>query len=173
MTEEQTIRLDGREFHGPTQALTMDQNDFVTTVLEDCGASPIMDEIIRDAIRKKGGKAAAVDDKPPEQRVHSLLRKIVAAGKSTDVVAGLLTEKGKKWKRADAIRNAAIFKEITDTGEQVRMRGTIVAFAFAFFLYGEASSETSPKSSIPNEKDPGITNAGVAISENSPGSSVQ
>jgi hypothetical protein len=84
------------------------------------------------------------------------------------IVAGILTEVGKKWRRDEAERNAEIFADITDTGEKVTMRTQIVNFVIAFFLLGEESSTTSPKSSSPIAPVPDTESADQSISALSP-----
>ena len=168
MAEKEVIRLDGRDFVSVDQGLTMAQNDFVLVLLEEIGSeSPESKETAADIVAKIARK-----DKSPDLG-QRLLRTILKSGRASEVLAGLLTEKGKRWTRREALRNAEIFAEIRDNVAQVAMRGALVAFVIGFFQSGPASSTTSPKSSSPNEKVPGTTNGEVAISESSPGSSVQ
>jgi hypothetical protein len=152
-----TVLLDGREFSNVSQQITAAQNDYIYVQLNDCGASRLLKQV--------------ADGKRSDALAHELLLTILRSGMASQLLAGLLTEKGKKWTRIEADRNAAIFAEITDNEEKVRMRTGIVEFVFGFFLSGEVSSTTSPKSSNPNEKDPAITSAGVATSASSPESS--
>jgi hypothetical protein len=166
MGEQEVIQLDGREFVGVTQGLTMAQNDFVLVLLDEIGSEKPRDpeekiETASDIVAKiaRGDKSDGI--------AQRLLRKILKSGRASELLAGLLTEKGKKWTRREALRNAEIFAEIRDNGEQVVMRSAMVSFVFGFFRSGEASSTTSPKSSNPNEKDPGISNAEAAISASS------
>ena len=74
------------------------------------------------------------------------------AGRSSHILAGCLTEVGKKWNPADADKNAAAFREITDDTEKNAMREAIVQVVIGFFSLGEPSSKSSPKSSARNAK---------------------
>lgn len=157
--EPETIKLDGREFVTVSQKITAAQDDYILVTLNDCGSAEILREIA-------GGKRS------PEIGVH-LLKTILRSGLTSQLLAGLLTEKGKKWIRREADRNAEIFAEITDNEEKIRMRQTVVGFVLGFFQLGEALSKTSPKSSNLNEKAPDISSAEAATSESSPELSVQ
>lgn len=152
--EPETIKLDGREFVTVSQKITAAQDDYILVALNDCGAA----EIIR---------GIAGGERSPEIGAH-LLQTILRSGLTSQLLAGLLTEKGKKWTRLEADRNAELFAEITDNAEKVRMRQTVVGFVLGFFQLGEALSKTSPKSSNLNEKAPDISSEEVATSESSP-----
>jgi hypothetical protein len=172
MADTEVIHLAGREFHGVDQGLTMAQNDFVLSLLDEIGTEEPRDpketiETASDIVAKiaRGDKSDGI--------AQRLLRKILKSGRASDLLAGLLTEKGKRWTRSDALRNAEMFADIRDSDAQIKMRNEVVSFVFGFFLSGEASSKTSPKSSSQNEKAPGTSNGGVAISGNSPESSDQ
>jgi hypothetical protein len=166
MADNEVIRLDGRDFVSVDQGLTMAQNDYVLVLLEEIGSeTPDSKETAADIVAKiaRGDKSTDIGQR--------LLRKILKSGRASEVLAGLLTEKGKRWTRREALRNAEIFAEIRNSAEQVVMRGVVVSFVIGFFQYGQASSATSPKSSPPNGEAPDISNAEVAISESSPESS--
>lgn len=149
MTQE--IRLDGRDFEGVSQRVTAAQDDYILYWLGQSGAQ---DVLVRLAAGKKSEKSA-----------HELLTTIIGSGMASHIVAGILTERGKKWKRDDAESNAEIFADITATSEKVAMRQCVVDFVIHFFLLGEASSTTSPKSSNPTETDPVTESAEASISD--------
>ncbi len=151
--EPEVIFLDGREFVTIAQNITAAQDDYILVQLNDSGAADVLREIA-------AGKRSEVI-------ATRLLQTILRSGLTSNLLAGLLTEKGKKWTRRDADRNAERFAEITDNEEKVRMRKSVVGFVIGFFQLGEASSGTSPKSSNPSEEDPGISSEAPAISENS------
>ena len=155
----ETVLLDGREFSNVSQNITAAQNDYIYVQLNDCGASRLLKQV--------------ADGKRSDPLAHELLLTILRSGMSSQVLASLLTEKGKKWTRIEADRNAAIFAEITDNEEIIRMRKVIVNFVSAFFQSGEVSSTTSPTSSSQNEKAPAMSSAGAAILASSPESSEQ
>jgi hypothetical protein len=165
MADKEVIRLDERDFVSVDQGLTMAQNDYVLVLLEEIGSEE--GETAYDIVARIARK-----DKSPNLG-QRLLRTILKSGRASELLAGLLTEQGKRWTRREALRNAEIFAEIRDNVAQVAMRGALVSFVIGFFQFGPKSSQTSPKSSSPNEKVPGTTNGEVAISESSPGSSVQ
>lgn len=151
----ETIRLDDREFTLISGNVTAAQNDYILVYLNESGASDVLAPI------------AGTKKKPDERLGTVLLQTILKSGLQANVLAGLLTEKGKKWTRAEADRNAAIFADITDRKEQALMRTAMVGFVLGFFQSGEASSKTSPKSSNPSEQDPDTSSVEAPISENS------
>jgi hypothetical protein len=125
------ITLDGRQFHGPTHALTANQDEYVTTQLRLAGVLEVM--------RQK--------DMTAEERAEKTLTLIMDTGRTFRVLAGMLTEEGKKWSRESAELNAARFGEITDNKEKLLMREYVVEFVAVFFSFVGSSSATSPKSS--------------------------
>jgi hypothetical protein len=137
----ETIHLDGRDFFGVSQQVTAAQDDYILSWLGKAGATDILFRL-----------AAGGEDS--EQSAKNLLATILGSGYASKVLAGVLTEQGKKWRREDAERNAEIFADITANDEKVAMRTMLVRFVLGFFLLGEASSTTSPKSSSPNKKEP-------------------
>jgi hypothetical protein len=148
MDYKDIIELAGRKFQGVTQAVTAAQDDYITVVLNDSRAAELIEEVAR-------GKK--------DQSAQVLLQTILRSGHASKLLAGLLTEEGKKWSRLDADDNARIFSEITNTDEKVRMRTFMVGWVLAFFRSGEASSRTSPKSSNPNETVLDISNEEAKI----------
>lgn len=153
------IRLDGRDFEGVSQRVTAAQDDYILYWLGQSGANDVL-------LRLATGKRA-------EKSAHELLTTIIGSGMANHIVAGILTERGKKWRRDEAERNAVIFADITDTDEKVAMRQCVVEFVIHFFLLGEASSTTSPKSSNPSKADPDTSNEDQSISEDLPQSSAR
>jgi hypothetical protein len=77
-----------------------------------------------------------------------------------NILAGCLTEVGKKWNLAEAERNAAVFSEITSEAEKIAMQQGVVHFVMGFFHLGELSSASSPNSSNPHAKDRPTARAG-------------
>lgn len=155
-----TIHLDDREFIGLTQQMSAAQEDYVAIILSDAGAMPTIAEISR-------AKPDVADDAKRTKLADDLRLKIVRKGMTFKLLAGLLTEQGKKWRQEDAVRNAERFGDITNPEEKALMRDQLITLVFAFFPSGEASSTTSPKSSNPSETAPGISSEEVAISASS------
>jgi hypothetical protein len=148
------IKLDGREFESVTQVLTARQQDFVTVNLRLSGASEIL------ATNKPS------DDVPTRaSKAEAVVNRILESGRKYKLLAGLLTEKGKTWKREDAERNAEIFAESRDLDEQKRMNEHLLDFVLVFFRFGEVSSTTSPTFSTPTAKDPDTSSAEQPTSE--------
>jgi hypothetical protein len=141
----ETLKLDGRDFTGITQTLTASQDDYILAHLRLAGAMDILADI--------GGK------KNPEEKAEALLTQIQLSGRKPFVLAGCLTEIGKKWTRAEADRNAGLFAEITDEKEKLAMTQAIVQVVIGFFRLGEPSSKSSPKSSSRNAKGHRTVNA--------------
>jgi hypothetical protein len=134
----ETLKLDGRDFTGVTQTLTANQDDYILAHLRLSGAMDIL--------------ADALGTHTPEKKAELLLTQILLSGRTSYILAGCLTEAGKKWNRAEADRNAAAFQEITDQAEKTAMREAIVQVVIGFFRLGEPSSKSSPKSSSKGAK---------------------
>ena len=143
-------KIGGKTFHGISQALTANQNDYILAKLRLAGCIEVLSDI---------------DEKrTPEQRATDLLTRILDSGFAPYLLAGCLTEDGKKWSRESANKNAEMFGEITDVDEQVLMRTSIVDFVAGFFSSGGPFSLTSQKSSNPSERVPLTKNAARATS---------
>jgi hypothetical protein len=147
---QESIKLDGRTFFSISQSLTANQDDYIYVQLRLAGAVEVLTDL--------DGKT-----RTQEQRGEDLLTKLLESGRNFHVLAGCLTEEGRTWNRAEADRNAARFAGITEQEEKAEMRTSIVRFVIGFFSLGEASSETSPKSSSPSEMVPRTKNAGPKI----------
>jgi hypothetical protein len=142
---EDGIQLDGRKFHGITQGLSAAQSDFIQGYLISSG----MEEVLYDADLKK---------RTNEERTREGLTRLYKSGMKQLLLAGCLTEVGKKWTRAEALRNAERFDEITDQEEKNRLQSLIVTMVIAFFGRGAKSPTTSQKSSSPSEMVPPTEN---------------
>jgi hypothetical protein len=152
---EATIRLDGREFAGISQSLTSNQDDYILAHLRLAGAI--------DVLTDGDGK-----ERTNDERANELLTQILLSGRKHFILAGCLTEVGKKWSRADADLNAVKFAEISSFEEKTLMRTATVRFVVGFFLSGEPSSASSPKSSNHRGKVRRTASADPATSETSP-----
>ena len=152
------MQLDGREFEAIDQQITAAQNDYVTAYLRLAGAMDLL---------------LGLDPKSTDADVNKLREKFLTqiriAGLKSKVLAGCLTEKGKRWSRDEADRNAAIFDQITEPSEQATMTQGLVGVVLGFFPYAGRSSETSPKSSSPSDEVQSTENGAPAISATSPG----
>jgi hypothetical protein len=138
---EGNITLDGREFRGIDHALTAAQDDYLMAHLRLAGAIEVLAEIGSESKRTM------------QEKSEDLLTRILLSGRTPFILAGALTEIGKKWTREEANKNASIFAEITDQNEKLVMRSSIIGFVLGFFTSGGPSRTTSPESSSPNEKD--------------------
>jgi hypothetical protein len=148
---DESIKLDGRQFAGISQSLTANQDDYILAHLRLAGAIEVLSDI--------DGK-----QRTKEQRAEDLLTQILLSGRTHHILAGCLTEVGKTWGRAEADANAARFAGITDVEEKTAMRTSIVKFVIGFFTLGEPSSETSRKSSSRSAKVPPTKNAAPSTS---------
>jgi hypothetical protein len=148
-----TIALDGRKFRVVSQTVTAAQDDYMLYWLGKAGATELLLEL-----------ATGVDGK---RRAQQLLQVILGSGHAAKIIAAVLTEEGKKWRRDEADRNAEIFADITSADEKTLMRKVLVQFVVDFFRFGEASSRTSPKSSSPTKKDRATRSGGPATSDRS------
>ncbi len=152
-TDATTLSIDGREFRLISESMSAAQDDYLMGNLRLAGAIDVI---------------ALMGSAPTEKRAEELLTRILLSGRAPQILAGCLTEVGKRWTRAEADRNAELFAEITDPETKQRMRTAIVGFVLGFFESGEGSSTTSPRSSSPNVAEDATTNADPAISETSP-----
>jgi len=152
---EGTTKLDGREFRGIDHALTAAQDDYLMAHLRLAGAIEVLAEIGSESKRTI------------EEKSEDLLTRILLSGRTPFILAGALTEVGKKWTREEANRNAAVFAEITDPKEKLVIRQSIIGFVLGFFTSGGPSRTTSPQSSSPNEKDRPTESAELATSATS------
>lgn len=149
------IKLDGREFHGITQSLSANQDDYVVVHLRLSGAT----EVVGD-IDKKRTRA---------EKREELITRVMDSGRKYKIIAGFLTEVGKKWTRAEADRNAEIFSEITDATEKQTMQTAIVRFVIDFFQQEARLSKSSQKSSSQQENaDPDTSSADPGTSASLP-----
>ena len=153
MTE--TITLGGKRFSGVTHSLPANQDEYIMAHLRRCGAM--------DVLLGHDGKG----ERTQEKRAEDLLTCIMLAGETSAVLAGCLTEDGKKWTRAAAIENTAAFDAITDPDEKLAMRASIVNFVIGFFRLGEPAAVGSPKSSSQSAKVPRSKSAAHGTSETS------
>lgn len=152
MTDEikkSTVTLDGREFQTPTQAITAAQEDYVTGYLGKAGVNdliaPMVVEIPDDL---------ELQDLRRTQGAYAFLHQIMVSGLKMNVLAGTLTEVGKKWTIAEADKNAEAFRQITDAGEKVLMQTKLVDFVLNFFESSVKSRAISPKFSSPKRTAP-------------------
>jgi hypothetical protein len=132
----ETITLDGRKFHGVTQAsdgsdLTASRSDYIIAHLRLAGRVP------HDLDGDKRGTVI--------ERADALLTQILLAGRAAYILAGSMTEEGKVWCRSAADANAERFAAITDAGERAVMRNELVAFVVSFC----SASETSRSAEVP------------------------
>lgn len=133
---DESFTLDGRKFRPVGMALTASQDDYILGHLRLAGAL--------EALSGADGVERA-----SEAKAEELLTRILVSGRAPRILAGCLTEEGKRWTREEADRNAAIFAEITDADEKLAMRAAVVRIVVGFFSFGKESSATSRKSSSP------------------------
>lgn len=157
---EESIKLDDREFQGTSQSITAAQDDYILAHLRLAGVLEVFADVDGAAGKTKG--------RSDEDRARDLLTRILLSGRAPFILAGCLTETGKKWSRAEADSNAARFADITDEDEKKAMRASIVSYIIGFFGFGEKSPATSRKSSSRKETDRPGENAEAAISAASP-----
>lgn len=153
------MKLDGREFSVIDHRLTAAQNDYIQAHLALAG---VTDLLVQVSVSK-----------PTEEELGAFRRKfitqILLTGQKSFVLAGCLTEKGKKWSRAEAEKNAAIFDDISDPDEVMSMTNSLATIVISFFQSAGTSSLTFPKSSSPSVEDPATESA----ERKSSGSSLQ
>jgi len=150
------MKLDEREFESVSQQITAAQNDYLIAYLRVAGALELFQ---------------GLDPKQTEIDVakvrEQLLTKILLSGLKARILAGCLTEVGKKWSRLEADRNAERFDAIVDPEEQTTMTSGLVGVVIGFFPYAGSLSTSSPKSSNPSDADQATKNAAPEISASS------
>jgi len=160
MTEEKkegaAIVIDVRKVVGTTETLTAAQDDFVLVALTETSALETI-----AAFKKEATTEAR------EERARSLITNVLKSGKQFQLLAGFLTEKGKKWTRDDALRNAERFADVTEMSEKLVMHEVLVVHVYRFFPLGALSSTISPNSSSQSEKAPDTSNAEAVTSAHS------
>ena len=130
--EDKIIRLCGREFSPIGQNVSARQDDYLMGHLRRAG---VVDVILE------------MKDAEAEEKSSELLTRILLSGRAPFILAGALTEAGKKWTHEDAERNAEAFAETNDPGDKATMRSSMVAFVLGFFPSAPRSSTSSPSSS--------------------------
>jgi hypothetical protein len=106
------LLLDGRKFRSGDRDFTVSQIDYIAAQLRLAGAP----ESLNDPAR------------PEEERADITFTKILEAGRSFHILAGLFTEDGQVWVRAKAEANAARFADITALAEKRAMWDALMTF---------------------------------------------
>jgi hypothetical protein len=139
-TKGKNMKLDGREFEGVAQQITAAQNDYLTGHLRLAGVTELFMELGADT---------------PEEKLQPIreqfITRILLSGRKSAIIAGCLTEVGKKWTRAEADRNCEAFDAITDPAEQLLMVSSLAGMVAGFFQSAGKSSTSSPNSSSPSD----------------------
>jgi hypothetical protein len=153
------LTLDGRKFHGVTDAMASVQDDFIMTQLRRSGATDVL----------IGMEASTEEER--RARSREMFDRIMESGRKYKLLAGLLIEEGKTWNQEEAERNAARFAAITDTEEKLTMNREIMRHVQFFFRPETESLKTSPNSSNQSSEVPATASAEAVTSETSPSSS--
>lgn len=157
--EDNVIRLGGREFAGVTHDVTAAQEEFLSAHLRRSGAL----EVLSDS------------DIPQSRRAEEMLTRIQLAGATFQILAGCLVELvpndggnvRKKWKRAEAERNAAFFADLCDADSRSAIRAEIVGVVLGFLRSAAQSSTTSRNSSALKSEDHATASAAPETTETS------
>jgi len=151
------MKLDGREFQAIDNAVTAAQNDYTIGNLRAAGALEVL----------AGLNPQKRDADSISKPANDYLTRIFLTGRKGFILAGLLTEVGKTWTRAEADRNAARFDQITDLEEIQTMAAILSELVITFFQRAGTSSPSFPKSSTPTVADRATNTAERATSESS------
>ncbi|HEX9255861.1 MAG TPA: hypothetical protein VF938_09955 [Candidatus Angelobacter sp.] len=130
-----TIVIAGLTFHGVSQELPAAQDHYLVGQLRLAGCLDFL-------INAKGGTA--------EEAAEGLLTRLLVSGRASQVLAGCLTEDGKKWSVSSAEANAEMFDQVKAPESKAAMRDALLGFVLGFFQYATASVATSRKSSLQN-----------------------
>lgn len=150
--ENQTIHLCGLDFELIGHSITARQDDYLMGHLRLAGVIDVV---------------ATMREADAEEKSAELLTRILCSGHAPEILAGLLTESGRKWNRKRADEFATMFADATDPIDKATMRSSMISFVLGFFLSGDRSSTSSPKSSIPNSEEPTTESAELATSATS------
>jgi hypothetical protein len=153
------MKLDGRKFHGVTDAMTSVQDDYIMTQLRRSGATDVLLGI------------EASTDEERRARSREMFDRILESGRKYRLLAGLLIEEGKTWNQEEAEKNAARFAAIIDTEEKLTMNREVMRHVQFFFRPETESLKTSPNSSNQSSEVPVTASAEGATSEISRSSS--
>jgi hypothetical protein len=134
MEQANLITIGGRRFQGVSQDLSAAQDHYIIGQLRLAGALETL----------------LAAEKDPETTAETLLTKIMVSGRAPYILAGCLTEAGKKWTFEEATRNADLFATITDNDDKRAMSTAMVGFVVGFFQFATAFAAISRKSSLPN-----------------------
>ena len=115
------MTLDGRKFHGVTEAMTSVQDDYIMTQLRRSGATDVL--LGMDGLQEEERRA----------RSREMFDRIVESGRKYKLLAGLLIEEGKTWNQAEAEKNAERFAGITAMEEKLTMNREIMRHVQFFF----------------------------------------
>ena len=132
--EANFITIGGRRFQGVSQDLSAAQDHYIIGQLRLAGALETL----------------LAAEKDPEATAETLLTQIMVSGRGPHILAGCLTEAGKKWTFEEATRNADLFASITDNDDKRTMCTAMVGFVVGFFQFATAFAAISRKSSLPN-----------------------
>ncbi len=134
--EPRPITIDSRQFHGVTnEELSAAQDDYIVGQLRLAGAIEAF---------------FAAAENPDDANAEALLTQLMVSGRSSQLLAGCLTEVGKRWTIEEAQRNAERFATTTKPEDKTAMRTAIVGFVLCFFQYALQFALTSRKSSVAN-----------------------
>jgi hypothetical protein len=151
------MKLDGRDFSEVDHSITAAQNDYIVGHLRAAGALEAL------AGLDPNQRDATTIDKP----AADFVTRIYLTGRKSFILAGLLTQVGKTWTRAEADRNAARFDQVVDL-EEIGLMGKLIAeIVIVFFLSAGRSLRSFPKSSNPSGEVPGTKSADPATSASS------
>ena len=150
------IKIDGRNWHGITDALSARQDDWILSQLRRSGAMDVLVLMAKDASKEDRGAAGM-----------EMFERIRESGRKFKLLAGLLTEEGKTWTHDSAEKNALRFSEITATEDKLAMNDELMRHVAYFSTFGAGFSTTSPNSLNQKKTVPATENAGVEISATS------
>ena len=94
-----------------------------------------------------------------ETIAEDLLQRIWVSGRTLDLLAGTLTEKGRPWSPALAEELVPFFGARSDPEEKALLQAALVRLLLGFFVSGAESSATFPSSSAPTIDTPRIHHA--------------
>lgn len=147
VSEENVVMLGGKAWDQiPENKVSFDQFAWLQTAADKAGLNTELKRAVEGIIGTALDDKVGLSDDAAEDLTDMILRRCFEGGAHLDLLAGILVEKGRKWKRSEAEINREFFADLV--GEDVeKMTMLIAQIALAFFWKGLESIATSQKSS--------------------------
>lgn len=131
LPEPVPLTIGGRRYV-PALGITFAQDEWTITHALACGiAAHNINEILQSTT-------------DPVKISEMLVARVVAAGRTTQILAGCYVPEGEAWSHATALATAEAFATSTDAAERGALWAALARVLLSFFVSAVASSRTSP-----------------------------